>query len=312
MSETTQYLDMRELSRPVFEVSDESGLRRALAAADSLPRVTIRVNSTIALTEMVYAVLPETDVLFVGNETAGTGRLDLAGVSGRVHGVHLVARSITVRALRVENYDADGSALKLSAGSVVRVIGCGFRRCGVTPAWYTKPADTSRDQKYVTCISCHSAPDILEVRDCLFENCCTDSWQWSHCIYASARAAMVRGCVFRGGGNPLSIRTSSDGGIQVVSGCRFLSPVPCATRTGDMSPPFVASLIPTQRAVFVGNTVSGTWDTVFVGSTDPDSRLHTFSGNDYGEVTLARGMMADTSYGRYITQAGWRAYGYDL
>lgn len=311
MSDSPIFTGKHEPINPIFEVHTESDLREAIAHAARLASATIRLHGALSLSAMVQCSAPDTSLTLLGGTASGAARIDCGRLQGASHGFQIWAKSITVERINFADFDADGSVLKLQPRESASVSYCGFRRCGVTPLLKKTPAEHSSEQKYSSCISCHSVPKWLAISSCLFDQCCHDSWQWSHCIYATADLLSVRRCVFRGGGNPLALYGSIDGCVTVTS-CRFESPRACMDRLGADRLPSVMSL---TRAgmVFAWNRVSGRWGSLFVGHVPPeDTRRHLFAVNEYDSAAVVNGFMADTSAGRYLTVTEWRNLGYDV
>lgn len=310
MSDSPIFVGRHDPINPIFDAHTDGELRAALAHAARLASATVRIHGTLQLSSMVQFAMPDTVLTLLGGTDSGAARIDCSRLRGAAHGLQLMARSIVVRSINFTDFDADGSVLKLQPREYASVSLCGFRRCGVTPLLKKTPAEHSSEQKYSSCISSHSDLSLLSIDDCLFDQCCYDSWQWSHCIYAFARLLSVRRCVFRGGGNPLALYGPTDGSLSVTS-CRFEQPSMCTTRYGGEQLPSVMSLTRTS-IVFAWNSVSGKWDTLFVGHIPPtSSRRHLFASNEYA-AQPARGFVADTSAGRIIAADEWRSLGYDV
>gem|GEM_PF-5646645 len=308
--------ERRPVGAAEFRVRDEASLRAALGRAAS-GDVNILVEGMIEIRRGIYVPAERSVVRILGvSPTAGL-RFDLArGKAGPQagrdeHGLELHCRQAIIAELEISGYEQAGSAIKGHVAELFSVSRCRFRDIGTqSRPFKATPARSSADAGYTLCIGSHNMDSgHLEVLDCRFERCAFNTWQWSHCIYASGRSITVRGNTFVETGNPLCLGGSKQPGtIQVLSNS-FENPRAGPDSYGRLRLAFVGVLTPNDSVLFVGNRVSGMWDSGWTGSPVPGR--HLIDHNDYSGMAFYGSWAADTGRGRSLSWKDWLDAGFD-
>ncbi len=308
--------ERRPSGQAEFRVRDEVSLRAALGRAGS-GDVNILVEGLIEVRRGIYVPAERSIVRILGVAPSAGLRFDLTqGKAGPQagpdeHGLALHCRQAILADLEISGYEQGGSAIKGHAAELFSVSNCRFRDIGTqTRPFKATPARSAADTGYTLCIGSHDMDSgHFEVLDCRFERCAFNTWQWSHCIYASGRSMTVAGNTFVETGNPLCLGGSKwPGTIQVLRNS-FENPRGGPDSFGRLRLAFVGVLTPNDSVVFAGNRVSGMWDSGWTGSPSPGR--HLIDHNDYSGMEFYGSWAADTGRGRSLSWKDWRDAGFD-
>lgn len=295
---------------------DETSFRAAAARAAN-GDVNIVIDRQIELRRGVSFSAERSVVRIIGVGAAAGLKFDFsrgpAGGPKRAdeHGLELHCRQAIIANLEFSGYEQAGSVIKGHASELLSVSGCRFHDIGtqIRP-FRVMPARNAFDADYTLCIASHDMDNgHLEVMGCRFERCSSNTWQWSHCVYASGRSITIRGNVFIETGNPLSLGGSKrPGTIQILDNV-FENPRGGPNSEGRIRLAFIASLAPNDSYAFVGNRISGMWDSGWTGG--PRSALQLIDYNDYSRMEFYDSWAADTGRGQRISWEDWVKMGFD-
>jgi hypothetical protein len=228
------------------------------------------------------------------------------------NGLQIASRQAVIANLDIHGFEMQGSAIKGDTRELLSVVNCTFQDIGTrTYPFRGQRARNSTDAVYTQCVGAHQLWDChIEVIGCKFERCTSNTWQWSHCLYLSARSILVADNEFTECGNPISLGGGGrPNSIQVVNN-RFLSPRSGRTSDGRDLSAFLSSVDAKDTFVFMHNTVSGTWISGWTGSPNPEN--HVIDYNDYGGAVYdGPAWAANTTTPQYISWEQWREMGFD-
>ena len=142
-------------------------------------------------------------------------------------------------------FEMQGSAIKAYTDELLSVVNCHFHDIGMKEFPYRGGKARSAEDSVYT--QCGRRPYQLrrcriEIIRCKFVRCCANTWQWSHCLYLSARSVLVANCAFSDCGNPFGIGEREVPGEILIIGDRVESPAPPGTRTVACCRRFSAAL----------------------------------------------------------------------
>ncbi len=210
---------------------------------------------------------------------------DTTGDYPGIAGLQYRGRDLTVVGLGFRAFQGDGAALRIDRPESARIYRCWFEDVGqVVYPPRVVPPQTARDVVITHCIGAFEPPTAVEVIDCEFRNCCTNSVSWSHCLYLTPRAVRVVGCRFVQCGSPLALKGTE---YTEVIGCTFEAPTAAYNQMFQRwDRPYVYILNP-GPVWFIRNRIAGPWDAYMIGHR-PDPAATVIDWNDLAEMRADR------------------------
>ncbi len=302
---------------PAWFVTSERELQ---AAADASQRgdVTIFIDRRIELSRMLSFPDSRSTVrlIGVGEQAALHLNRSFHGSAERIqesiaNGIEFRCRQAYVANLEVFGFEMQGSAIKSYTDELLSVVNCQFHDIGMKEYPYRGgKARSAEDSVYTQCVGAHQLRRCrIEIIGCKFVRCCANTWQWSHCLYLSARSILVADCTFSDCGNPFGVGEREVRGEIMIIGNRIEKPRSARDPNGRVLQAFLCSIVGTDSFVFTRNTVSGDWLCGWTGSPDPKNNV--IDKNDYGGMNYSSAWAANTSVGKYIEWNEWLAIGFD-
>ncbi len=307
----------RGVGSPARFVTNEQEFRVA-AEASARGDITIFIDRKIELTRPLG--FPESRsfvrIIGVNSQAAINVNLVFRGTVEKIesaiaNGIQLNCRQALIANIEFFGFEMQGSIIKGHTEEQLSIVNCYFHDIGMKEYPYRgKIARTAADSVYTQCIGAHQLTRAhIEVIGCKFERCCANTFQWSHCLYISARSVLVADNSFSDCGNPFGIGDSETPGNVQIIGNRIEKPRPARDPNGRIREAFLGSVVGTDSFIFTRNTVSGDWLCGWVGSPNPRNNLIDF--NEYGGMNYSSAWAANTTIGKYIEWREWIRMGFD-